>query len=154
MRSIEQGGFISFGFASFDQKNSSKHVQVKIFEASLIYYTSGRAVGQAEGGRDGLHFYGWVNEQAVDLLKCCEQLSSVIFYLQKFILNHLLFRIPQSLQEGHVAVVQQWWARSLEYLCGRSNKSKYCTCRGSPGSYERERYVKREGQRELLRERS
>jgi hypothetical protein len=105
VRSIEQGGFISFGFAFFDQKNSSKHVQVKIFEASLIYYTSGRAGGQAEGRLDGLHFYGWVNEQAVDMLMCCEQLPSVIFYLQTFILNHLLFRIPQSLQEGHFAVV-------------------------------------------------
>jgi hypothetical protein len=78
---------------------------VKIFEASLIYYTSGRAAGQAEGRLDGLHFYGWVNEQAVDMLMCCEQLPSVIFYLQTFILNHLLFRIPQSLQEGHFAVV-------------------------------------------------
>jgi hypothetical protein len=56
---------------------------VKIFEASLIYYTSGRAGGQAEGRMDGLHFYGWVNEQAVDLLMCCEQLPNVIFYLQK-----------------------------------------------------------------------
>jgi hypothetical protein len=105
VRSIEQGVLLSFGFAFFDQKNSSKHVQVKIFEASLTYYTSGQAGGQAEGRMEGLHFYGWVNEQAVDLLMCCEQLPSVIFYLQKIVLNHLLFRIPQSLQEGHVAVV-------------------------------------------------